>query len=67
MKEAPASGMAKASGSNVCSAADILQIHLRTTDFQNHHLRQRYGLPAATAAAIADLAFARSDSWRSAR
>ena len=64
MKEAPATGMAKASGNVAVGTADILQIALRPSDFQQHHLRRRYGLSAATAAAVADLAFARADTWR---
>lgn len=68
MRDAPATAMAKASGSNVAvGTADIHQIHLRTSDFQNHHLRRRYGLSAATAAAVAELAFPRIDWWRAAR
>jgi hypothetical protein len=67
MKEAPASDMAKASGNVAVGTADTFQIALRSTDFQKHHLRHRYGLPAATAAAVAELAFARSDTWRDAR
>jgi hypothetical protein len=63
----PATAMARALENVAVGTADEFQIAPRTLDFQKHHLRHRYGLSAATAAVVAEMAFPRIDWWRAAR
>lgn len=56
-------GQGEGSGKGVCLAADHFQIAPHRSEIQKNHLRSRFGLTPAVAAALADLAFSRTEHW----
>lgn len=64
MEKAPATRVARASQNVAVGTADVLQIALRPLEIQKHRLQKRFGLAPATAAAVAEIAFAVPESWR---
>lgn len=56
-------GQGEGSGKGVSLVGDTIQIAPHRREIQKNHLRSRFGLPPATAAALADLAFSRIEHW----
>lgn len=67
MQEPPAEANGEGSAKDVSLVGDTFHVAHRTAEIQTAHLRRRFNLSPAVAAAVAGLAFGQADSWRAAR
>ena len=67
MKEAPATGMARASGNVFVGTIDASQIAPRPLEIQTKRVLSRIAVSQSVAAAIAQLAYGCPEGWRNAQ